>query len=123
MAYNPVNDFVATLRNASPNQLGKIPSLDLVIAALDRAGALEVHIGAVAPSSDQHRTLWFKPASPSYASEGQLFAWNPAALVYDPVTPALFSLYLLNASVSALPTSLPPSAGQVWNNGGVFSIS
>jgi hypothetical protein len=97
MAYNPLTDFSALLRQTSGGQrFARTPTLDVVLLAMSRAGLFNMEIGATAPILDQAKTAWFKPADPSYAAEGTLYLWNAGDAEYQPATSALF-LALLQA--------------------------
>lgn len=98
MTYDPSNDFFALLRQASGGQrFVRSPGMDVVLLALSRAGLFNMEVSATAPTADQASTAWFKPADPSYASEGALYLWNAGDAEYQPATAALF-LALLQAS-------------------------
>lgn len=89
MSYTPGIDYVALWRN----QIGgatkaEMPGLDFAIAALHRAGLINVHFSDTQPTSNQARTMWFRPARPTYSGEGVLYLWNGVA--YVAATPELF---------------------------------
>jgi hypothetical protein len=89
MSYNPPSDFVGLWRAVSGGvEKGEMPGLDFVVAALNRAGLLRVVTSATAPASNQIGTAWFRPANPSFSSEGALFLWDGST--YVPATPELF---------------------------------
>jgi len=95
MAYNPVTDFAALLRNTGGGvRTEQMPGLDFVVSALQRAGLLGgLVISATAPVVNQAATPWFQPAVPSWTAEGVLFLWNASALAYQPATPALWAAF------------------------------
>jgi hypothetical protein len=95
MSYQPATDFVSLWRNATGGALkAEMPGLDFMVATLQRSGILNVHTGGTQPMSNQATTAWFRPASPSYFSEGMLFFWDAASSTYMPATPKLFLAYL-----------------------------
>lgn len=120
--YNPATDFLALWRNiAGVVSKVEMPTLDLVIAALARAGLITLSVSATAPAVMQSTTAWLQTAVPSNSAEGQLFLWNPAASAYQAATAALF-LDLLQASagqsgVSWFTSTGGPPANTVGNNG------
>lgn len=95
MSYNPTTDFLALLRQASGGvAFVDMPGLDFTVAALARAGLINLSIGQTPPLVNQPTTAWFKPALPSWTAEGQLFLWNAATTSYAPATPALWAAAL-----------------------------
>ncbi len=94
MAYNYLTDFVGLWRaTAGGVEKGEMPGLDFVVAALGRAGILNLVISGSPPITNQDTTAWFKPATPfDWAAEGVLYLWNGSA--YVPATPALFFTFL-----------------------------
>lgn len=95
MSYMATTDFLALLRQTSGGvRIESLPGLDFVIAALSRAGLFSVSIGQTAPNSNQTSTAWFKPASPSWSAEGQLYLWDAATSQYEPATMALWLAFL-----------------------------
>ncbi len=102
MAYNYLTDFVGLWR-AVPSgvEKGEMPGLDFVVAALGRAGILNLVISGSPPVVNQDTTAWFKPSAspPDYAAEGVLYLWNGSA--YVPATPALFYTFL-TASIGTI---------------------
>jgi hypothetical protein len=100
MAYNPLTDFMALLRNTGGGvRTEQMPGLDFVVDALSRAGLINISIGQTAPIVNQATTVWFQPAIPSWSGEGQVFLWNPTLAVYQAATPALWNA-LLNITAS-----------------------
>jgi hypothetical protein len=96
MVYTPGTDFVGLWRAVTGGaQKGEMPGLDFTVAALKRSGLLNVSISGTQPTSNQAKTAWFRPASPTFSAEGILYLWNGSA--YVTATPALFLAYL-NAS-------------------------
>lgn len=98
MGYNPTTDFMALLRNTGGGvRTEQMPGLDWAVAALARAGFINLVVSVTAPTINQAATAWFQPASPSWSAEGILYLWNatvvPAA--YQPATPALWGAYFV----------------------------
>jgi hypothetical protein len=99
MAYNPATDFVGLWRAITSGvEKGEMPGLDFVVAALGRAGIINLVVSGSPPIVNQDTTAWFKPATPDWAAEGQLFLWNGSA--YVPATPDLFFRLLSFSSVN-----------------------
>lgn len=95
MAYNPVTDFLALLRQTSSGvKFERTPGLDFTVAALARAGLINLYVGQTAPGVSQTTTAWFKPASPSWTAEGNLYLWNVITTEYELATPALWAALL-----------------------------
>lgn len=122
MPYNPATDFLGLWRNngADVSKL-EMPGLDYVVAALDRAGVLNLDVSATPPVANQDVTAWLQTAVPSSSGEGTLYLWNAAASAYEPATPALF-LRMLEASagqsgVSWWTSMGGPPANTVGNDG------
>jgi hypothetical protein len=91
MSYTPTSDFIALLRNvAGGESVLSMPGLDWVIAALARAGFINLYVGQTAPTVNQPTTVWFKPSQPSWVAEGTLYIWNTLAGQYQIATPALW---------------------------------
>lgn len=91
MPYNPSSDFVGLWSAISGNvQKAQMPGMDFVVQALARAGLLRLVTSATAPTTNQKTTAWFRPSSPSFASEGTLFLWDINLNMYVPATPELF---------------------------------
>lgn len=91
MSYNPTTDFLALLRQAAGGvAFAEVPGLDFTVAALARAGLINLSVGQTPPLVNQSTTAWFKPALPSWTAEGVLFLWNAATASYAPATPALW---------------------------------
>jgi hypothetical protein len=122
MTFNPATDFLGLWRN-NAGQVSKleIPGLDYVVAALARAGVINLSVSATAPVASQSVTAWLQAAVPSYSAEGALFLWNSVAAAYAPATPALF-LDMLQATAGRNGVSWWTSVGgaplnTVGNNG------
>ena len=95
MSYNPTTDFIGLLRLVGSGvRSERMPGLDYVVAALNRAGMFALSIGQTAPTVNQSSTFWFQPAIPSWTAEGTLYIWNPVALAYQVATPALWQSFL-----------------------------
>lgn len=99
MVYNPATDFSALWRNIA-GQVSKVemPTLDLIVAALARAGFITLSVGAAAPVVSQSTTAWLQTAVPSNSAEGVMFLWNPVTTAYVAATPALFFEMLQTAA-------------------------
>lgn len=94
MSYNPLSDFLALLRSTSGGEeLSRMPGLDYVVAALSRAGILNVSIGQTAPAVNQPTTAWFKPAVPTWTAEGVLFLWDAVSGTYKVANPLLWAAF------------------------------
>lgn len=92
MSYTPAIDFLALLRQTSSGvRFDRMPGLDFTVAALARAGLLNLSIGQTAPAVNQATTAWFKPSSPSWVAEGALYLWNDVTAEYEFATPALWA--------------------------------
>lgn len=92
MSYSSATDFLALLRLLPGGvRTERMPGLDYVVSALARAGLITLFVGQTAPTTNQAATAWFKPAIPSWLTEGTLFLWNPATLQYEVATPALWA--------------------------------
>jgi len=122
MVYNPATDFFSLWRN-NAGQVSKleVPGLDVVIAALARAGLFTLSVSATAPVANQSTTAWLKAAVPSYSAEGALNLWDKVTTTYLPATAALF-LQLLEATAGQNGVSWWTAAGgpplnTVGNNG------
>jgi hypothetical protein len=95
MAYTPGTDFVAMWRNQVNGALkAEMPALDFMIATLARAGMINVSFAATHPTTNQPRTVWFRPANPTHIGEGVVLLWDAAAQAYVNATPRLFNAYL-----------------------------
>lgn len=95
MAYNPATDFLALWREVGGDaDKAAMPGLDFVVAALGRAGVLNVVVSGTAPISNESTTAWFFPNPPSTAAEGALYLWDEVAGAYAAATPALFLRFL-----------------------------
>lgn len=122
MAYNPATDFFGLWRNNGANVSKlEMPGLDVVIAALARAGLFTLSVSATAPVANQSTTAWLKTAVPSSSAEGQLFLWDKVTTAYLAATAALF-LQLLEATAGENGVSWWTSVGgpplnTVGNNG------
>lgn len=98
MSYSPTTDFLALARlSASGVALARAPGLDIVMAALARAGLFALFEGQTAPTVNQATTVWLKPAQPSWSAEATFYLWNGSAYVL--ATPALWSTFLTDVVV------------------------
>lgn len=92
MAYNPLTDFLALIRNGSGGAaMAEMPGLDYVVAAMARAGLIALSVGQTAPTTNQQTTVWLKPSLPSWVAEGTVFLWSATAGAYAPATPTLWA--------------------------------
>lgn len=106
MSYNPVTDFLGLLRTTAAGvRNARMPGLDFLVSALARIGFINLSVGPNPPVINQAATVWLQPAVPSWSAEGAFFLWNPSLLVYQPATPALWTL-LLQAALS--PSNILP---------------
>lgn len=103
MAYSPTTDFLALLRQTSGGvRFERMPGLDYVVAAMARAGLVNLAVSATEPATNKATTAWFRPAVPSWSSEGVLFIWNGGAGEYEPATPALWSALIVASAVQTV---------------------
>jgi len=126
MTYTPSTDFVALWRNTgSAVAKAEMPGLDFVVAALARAGLINVTVSGVAPGANQATTAWLKPAVPSSSGESALFLWDPVTTAYAAATPKLL-LYMLEAAAGQNGVSWRTSTGgppaNIVGNDGDFAI-
>lgn len=99
MSYDPKADFVALTRLVSGGAVfERMPGLDWVVAALARAGMINLYSGQTAPTSRQPVTVWFRTASPSWTAEGAVLLWNSSTGAYSLATPKLWFALLRAAS-------------------------
>lgn len=116
MSYSPSTDFLALLRLVSGvTRMERMPGLDFLVPALARAGLFQLAVQATAPTVDQATTAWFKPAVPSWATEGTLFLWNAATGTYEIATPSLWAI-LISGSTTPLVVQDVTNAGPVAIN-------
>lgn len=122
MVYNPAADFVGLWRNnAGQVSKSEMPGLDFLVAALARAGVINLVVAAAPPVVSQSVTAWLRTAVPSYSAEGALFLWDAVSAAYVAATPALF-LSMLQAvagqnGVSWRTTEGGPPLNTVGNDG------
>lgn len=106
MSYNPVTDFLGLLRTSAAGvRNARMPGLDFLVSALARIGFINLSVGPNPPIVNQAATVWLQPAVPSWSAEGAFFLWNPSLQVYQPATPALWTL-ILQAALS--PSNILP---------------
>ena len=122
MVYNPALDFVGLWRSAGGNvSKMELPGLDFVVAALARAGIINLSVSATAPVANQSTTAWLRTAVPSWSAEGSFFLWDKVTTTYLAATPALFFQFLEasagEASVSWWTSTGGPPANVVGSNG------
>lgn len=114
MSYAPQTDFLALARlTASGVELGRMPGLDYVIAALSRAGFIALWTGATAPTTNTANTVWLKPASPSWSAEGAVYLYDASIEDFAPATPALWAALLAGDSAGNVFQSVTNGAGVV----------
>lgn len=85
----------------------RMPGLDFVVAALARAGIINLSVGQTAPTSNQASTVWFQPSVPSWVAEGNVFLWNPLTGAYALATPALWNALLAPSGYSFQSVTTP----------------
>jgi len=101
MSYAPSTDFIALLRQtANGVRSARMPGLDFAVEALFRASVINLYIGSTAPVTNQASTVWLKPASPTWNSEGTVYLWNAATGVYVAATPALWAALFVGAGAA-----------------------
>jgi len=95
MSYQPSTDFIGLWRHVIGGvEKATMPGLDWWVAAMGRAGLINLHVSAMPPITNQETTAWFLPASPSYSAEGALYLWDKEVGSYRPATPELFREYV-----------------------------
>ena len=110
MSYAANTDFLALLRQTSGGvRTERMPGLDYVVAALARAGIINVSVSQTAPLANQATTAWFRPALPTWSAEGVLYLWNAVNVEYEAATPALWAAYLTGVSNYAFQSGTSPS--------------
>jgi hypothetical protein len=114
--YNPSTDFLSLLRNTgSGKSVLNMPGLDWTVAALARAGLINLSVGQTAPMVNQPTTAWFKPSQPSWVAEGVLYLWNASAAQYQVATPSLWQAALSGTNSYAFQSA--KSASNLVNAG------
>ena len=109
MSYTPTTDFLALVRQTDGGvALAEMPGLDYVLAAMQRAGMINLYVGQSAPIVNQAITVWLVPAQPSWTAEGVVFIWNQATAAYERATPALWAA-LLSGSASVFQSAAAAS--------------
>jgi hypothetical protein len=99
VSYNPITDFLGLLRQGSNAvSAARMPGMDFVLAALSRAGVINLWSGQEAPTTNQATTVWIMPALPSWTAEGVVFLFNSSTGAYELATPALWSALLTTIS-------------------------
>jgi hypothetical protein len=95
MSYSPNTDFIALWRNQTGGAVkAEMPGLDWMVTSLARAGLITLVTSDTAPATNQAKTMWLRPANPTYIGEGALYLWDATATAYVPATPKLFSAYI-----------------------------
>lgn len=100
MAYSPVTDFLALIRDGDGATLAQMPGLDYVVSAMARAGMFRLSVGQTAPIVNQTDTVWLKPSVPSWVAEGTVWLWDASTGAYALATPALWDNVLSPAGYS-----------------------
>lgn len=91
MSYNHITDFIGLWRRITGGvEKAMMPGLDWWVAAMARAGLINVVVSGTPPTGNEDQTAWFKPANPTYQAEGELFLWDNEQQGYFPATPGLF---------------------------------
>lgn len=102
MAYNPATDFFGLMRlNAGAITPARAPGLDIVVAALARAGLFKLHVGQSPPLSDQDTTVWLLPAEPSWTAEGTVWLWDAISQQYLAATPELWDALFVTTTAGS----------------------
>lgn len=118
MPYNPSTDFVGLWRAISGGvEKAEMPGLDFVVAALGRAGIINVVFSETPPETNQAITAWFRTAHPSYAAEGALYLWNPLTGTYEPATPRLFWTFMALLGGLQIHAVNGPPSNSIGKNG------
>lgn len=132
MPYSPSTDFVGLWRAVSGGvEKAEMPGVDFMVSALTRAGLMRTVTSQTAPVTNQSTTAWFRPANPSFSSEGSLFLWDPRLSMYVPATPELFhggssgggdggggtDMVIISGT-----TPVSPTAGTEWWNGTILQL-
>lgn len=95
MAYDPLTDFLALLRQSADGVgFERMPGIDYVVSAMARAGMFRLSVGQTPPTSNQQSTVWFKPSVPSWVTEGIVYLWDASTAAYAIATPALWRTLL-----------------------------
>jgi len=96
MAFSPSLDFLALFRpSAGKAAVGTVPPIDGVLSILAAAGVIRLDVGPAAPTAQQAKTMWLKPASAgSWTGNGVLYLWDAATGEYAGATPELLKAYL-----------------------------
>lgn len=123
MAYNPVTDFLALLRQTSNgSRVARVPGLDYVLAAMARAGMFFLATGTVEPTTNQPATVWLKPfPQGSYLAESTVFLWNAIEAAFEPATPQLWAALLAQQIVQEITATGSPVA--ILENAGVVKVN
>jgi hypothetical protein len=87
MAYSPGTDLLGLLRQTSGGMRSvRMPGMDYILVALARANMFVISVEPTPPVEEQAVTVWLRPASPSWATEGDVFLWNTNTGEYEPAT-------------------------------------
>lgn len=112
MAYTPLTDFLALLRQTGNGvRTERMPGLDYILVALERAGMFATWVGSTEPTADKPTTVWVRPnANGSWTAEADVFLWNEITQEYEVATPALWAaLFALLGSLTVTVAQLPPA--------------
>lgn len=121
--YNPLTDFIGLWRNSGGATVSKLemPGLDFVVAALARAGIVNVAMSATAPVVNQSTTAWLQTAVPDWNAEGVFYLWDAGSTAYAAATPELFFAFLEAcaevSNISLWTTTGGPPLNTVGHNG------
>lgn len=122
MAYNPVTDFLALLRQTTNGvRSERMPGLDYVVLALYRMGLVQLWVSPTAPTVNQTTTIWMKPASPSYTAEAQVYIWNTITAQYEAATPSLWSTFLAGPFIGLIPA--PATVAPLMDGAAAVGVS
>lgn len=122
MAYQPVTDFLALLRQTATGvRSERMPGLDFVILAMFRMGFMQLWVSPTAPTVNLTTTVWLKPASPSYVAEGQVYIYNTLTAVYEAATPALWSTFIASPFIGLIPA--PATATPLMDGAAAIGVS
>lgn len=123
MAYNLLTDFLALVRQTSGGaRVEQMPGLDYIVSAMARAGMFTLSVSQTAPVSNQARTVWLKPSSPSWVAEASIFLWNSATNEYEPATPDLWYAVISQAAATVF-QQVTGAAAVIASNTGLLAIN
>lgn len=125
MSYAPATDFIGLLRQTSGGaRVERMPGLDYVVAALARAGMFQLSVSDTPPVANQSVTAWFRPAVPSWASEGTLYLWEADTAQYVPASSMLWSeLFITTAAATNIQMIKTPGPVNVNGTANVVLVN